>query len=715
MADAEPGAVGAAAAAATPDADPHALVAALCSADADAQQHAVAALVPLVAGKWDTADNPDACAALLDAGMVDAILAPLRAGLCDSGSGSGGGGGVGALSLLELLNAFTSVYKPARTAVHAAGGLELMMQMLEAGAPAAAAAQVLRLCTHDAAVSAAFGGDASVSARLLSLLRKLQDDDTALSHMLYTLGYMSQSCEPARLSWLRSGCIPLLNDVMRRDGTTQVCCVNVAQAVYLLSKNNPVAPVAAPVVAPVAHQFGFGFVAFGGPPQLQPPPQPLVAAVTHGMALFDAGIFAAVVARLCVEMAHPVPASTHALHFARLFARSYANEPRLRPRLAYLLLSQPGALAGVSFAAFASANAADIADFLGSFHDALAEHWLLDSHLAAHYVLNLGCAAHCPVALRLKAAWEEPAILSALAQPLRHQRLPAAVSLALMSDSEAVREKLLSGTHLETLAAALVGSTAETPATSCAAELQQDIVRGALRRFFALTDPAPAAPAAKRLRTDEGGATLRAEDVNVQRRDSTVLLITGRPFYVNGALVELRSPVLAQALREATTLDPFPLTLSVDAPEADHYELFRAAVEFIYTGDVANIQPQALLPLWCLGHQLEIAALRAWCCARLQPLLTSQPDVLEAVWAVALQRPTHDNALLDACATGWLRAEMVAEDGAMVALLARVREGRPLADVLTPLVRALRAQLQPAAATDGAGGARQARLGNLEF
>jgi hypothetical protein len=177
--------------------------------------------------------------------------------------------------------------------------------------------------------------------------------------------------------------------------------------------------------------------------------------------------------------------------------------------------------------------------------------------------------------------------------------------------------------------------------------------KAGLARFVAAADTDADEMPAKRQRIDSGGARLRASDVNVKRRDSTVLLIAGRPFYVNGALLETKSAVLADALSSVETLDPIAIALPNEVPEEQQYDLFHAAVEYAYTGTVASdVSTESLLLLWCLGDHLQMDELCAWCVERLMPVLVKDAALLERAWTTALARPSDE--LGDACATAWL-------------------------------------------------------------
>ncbi len=317
------------------------------------------------------------------------------------------------------------------------------------------------------------------------------------------------------------------------------------------------------------------------------------------------------------------------------------------------------------------------------------ELWLLDSHFATCVILRAHIAedqdALAEMARAFVADWSKPQCLLALAHPLPHQQLPAASSLAMLAgEGTHFRGLLASSRRLETLTAALVDAAlpgSEQTPQSCGQEFYRRVLRRAVQAAAVaagLTAVAASAaadsaganapPGTKRARL--GCDALTTDDVNVQRRDSTVLLIGERPFYVVGAILEKKSTVLAQALQDATTLDPVPLPLPVGVPADMHYELLHAAVEHCYTGSVRAIADAALLPLWCLGDHLQMDDLRAWCIERLAPLLRRDMALLESAWAAALARPC--DALCDVCAAAWLGADLAVDSNASLELLARL-------------------------------------------
>jgi hypothetical protein len=158
--------------------------------------------------------------------------------------------------------------------------------------------------------------------------------------------------------------------------------------------------------------------------------------------------------------------------------------------------------------------------------------------------------------------------------------------------------------------------------------LYHERLRGALSAVAqaAGLQRAPPPPPLVKPPTPSGAARLSAKDVNVRRYDSLMLLVGGKPLYVNGMLLEAASPLLADVMAscvatcgaddEDGALPPRrpPLVLSPPAGvrAADFHALCLAAVEHTYTGRVVALADDALLPLWCVAHHLQLAALAAY-------------------------------------------------------------------------------------------------------
>jgi hypothetical protein len=435
-------------------------------------------------------------------------------------------------------------------------------------------------------------------------------------------------------------------------------------------------------------------------------------------AVFDeAGVYVACVellGDLCRRLVDP----NYALeaHATRVLMTASDKSLANRQHIRYLLLSCPGALVSTAagtqqMCADRTADASSSIAFLNVLcRHAPAEWLLLDQSFAA-----LGIRFFNPATGEYLALIDEmDEILNtrrcrrALARPLRHQKLAAAVSLASMLHlGDAYKRLLASGDRLDILVDALVESAAHTSSEAASApdfsRWRNKAVRMCIRWLAVDTmmnavqvadDDVAAEPVAKRARTTSA-ATLRASDVNVQRRDSTVLLIAGRPFYAIGALIETKSVVLADALSSAETLDPIAIALPNEVPEEQQYALFHAAVELAYTGTIASdVTAESLLPLWCLGDHLQMNELCAWCVERLTPALADNAALLERAWTAALARPS--DALGDACATAWLSYHQPkpVSDRTAMDLLKRVHDGCAAKElVAAQLVRVMRKAL----------------------
>lgn len=135
---------------------------------------------------------------------------------------------------------------------------------------------------------------------------------------------------------------------------------------------------------------------------------------------------------------------------------------------------------------------------------------------------------------------------------------------------------------------------------------------------------------------------LTCADVNVNTRDglTVALLVGGDVFYVHRRVIDTHSPFLrdvladADAAAEAATfspaaralqLDPIPFPAATGLPTGpmEMREVFRLAMQWLYTGrrpralatDAA--EERFLPPLLALAHVLEASALQEWCAARL--------------------------------------------------------------------------------------------------
>ena len=613
-------------------------------------------------------------ATLVDAGAVPALLALLKSTAPRA-------------TLAWPLHALALLTRQAsgREAVRLAEGVPCLLDTL------GDSAHVLRNCMSDPSFREAVVADNEFVRRVAGALRTAafaaEINPTTVVALVRCCSYMgSHSPEPRAALWDAGVVLPLVALLKNHKATTDVC--------------NKI----------------FGFVTWlqhiDGPGR------------ENHVALYDAGVYTAVVATMQSSRTVLCTAAANVLH------RAYAANA-LVPALRTLLLRTPGALVSVALAAAADTSTPNHARFLlrlmqqdndlGNAHAS----WLLDADYAALAVMELrgkddglvnafmarwtGAADHC---------------IRILAQPLPYDELPALVSNALLAAActpraARFRELLASGTRLELL----LGNYTVYAGFVCPADCihasrrqwHRRAIRGAVRAIAGVVSMSAAAgaaheadaaePAAKRART--ASASLRAEDVNVKRRDSTVFVIGGEPFYVNGELIEAASPLLRDALHAAESLDPIPLPAPHGVPAEHHYALFRAAVEHAYTGCIADIAASQLLPLWCLADHLQMASLRAWCAARLRPLLAANAELLESAWESALSRSC--DALCLACARAWLEvlaaepAEPPSPD-ANLELLARL-EPSCAQGTTTPsqyVVRALRAALQPPAAAAAA-------------
>lgn len=289
--------------------------------------------------------------------------------------------------------------------------------------------------------------------------------------------------------------------------------------------------------------------------------------------------------------------------------------------------------------------------------------------------------------------------------PFSGSALPAAATLATLAalDDRFVRT-LAAGSHLDTLVASVAAHQADAgqratlragittpPAPSapprpndrrgCGAHWYRQAVTGAFHAAAAACGISPAAAPRPR---EAPAARLTPGDVGVPRRDSTVFLITvaqpavaqpqkrgrgaltpalpvplppppppplapsaaslTRPFHACGLLLEAASPVLREALSHDARA-PIVLSLSIDAPLAEHHRLFSLFAEHAYCGSIApqRLPPADLLPLWTLAHFLQDDVLKAWLLdTRMREAMHGDAQLAQRALKTAQSRPCAD-------------------------------------------------------------------------
>jgi hypothetical protein len=635
-----------------------ALVQALRGGNAAAQRTAADAMSKLVES-FAILDETDECARICDAlvelGAIGLLLDML------SGCSPDDERAQSSANALEWLTDFSSA---ARQAMLTAGGMPVLLRIMQAETRSAPnvtelTADIFGYCMQHASVRDACVADADFNRQAVAVLGNKGMTGEALDALCDGLDPYLRHGAAARNALRRAQCLPALASRMLdlHDVADYSCSSICGLVTYLQNADGQ------------------------------------TAADTHA-ALYDAGIYAACTTILSAAMSGASRGKTfrEARTFnlvARILITAFEEFEALRPALRQYVLVQPKALAGMAHAARSCTLAhgrKGLVGFLMKLRDddglrqALPGLWLLDAHFAACAVLRL---RHSDTALvrGFVAQWRTASCLQAVAHPLPQQALPAAVSLACLSTDHASFRKLLaSGTRLDILCTALVAAASRRCSEMDAedASSQQPtlwwqllVFRDAIQSAVKATRLAAlAAAAGSEASADDElsakldsyrGVTLSASDVNVRRRDSTVLLIGGEPFYAHGAALEARSTVLADVLSDAETLDPIALPLPADVPADKHYALFRVAVEHTYTGSIAADMSAAELPsLFFLADHLQMDSLCAWCVERITPLLVPDARMLEAVWVAALARSC--DALCDACATAWFVASSTAKN-----------------------------------------------------
>jgi hypothetical protein len=659
------------------------LVQELGGADADA---AVAAANHLAEGGWDAA----ACAALVACGAMNALLPLLRAGPPPP-----------ALALAhaaqKALYALLRTTKAVRLSAIDAGAIADLMHLLAAEPLQSEAATALHYIMQEEC-AARDKADSAFVGQLVALLRDeraVLDVVVPLLRVLLALAAHNAACRT--LVWDAQG-VPLLASLLVRGdvharhdcGKHKVTISDLASRVLLLLQS----------------------------------PNGGFALEKLCWAMYDAGVFAAVVPLLGAATGKCAALFGREAELEApgwVLAAAYAVDD-LKPIIRQYLANLPGALAGLALGARSGITYGS-QETLARFLEQLTKdptparktdprpeptafesgQWLLDPHFAVCAMLELrirtgsdtarytrmctvlkSLLAAAPTAQPNRCDWRSTTGARVLVQPLAEQRLSAAVSAALLlGEDMQFRQVLRGGVQLDTLLAAFASCDEGSTPARWSYDWTRRALHTAVKTAVVATQLGVTAggsiardePASKRQRSL--GATLRREDVNVRRRDSTVLLIAGQPIYVNGELLEGKSVVLKDLLNNVQTpLDhPIPLPLPGGVSADQHYAIFRAAVEHAYTGMVAGLEDASLLPLWCLGDHLQMDELRAWCIEHMLPLMRKDGDMLEAAWAAALARPC--DALCDACVSAWLVsvAAAAASDTAPLELLARVQAG----------------------------------------
>jgi hypothetical protein len=534
-------------------ADVAALVQALRGGDAAAQVAAANAVSKLAKElKERSEESVHFCEALVENGAIEALLHLLAD--CSPAEKRAHE----LACALTWLNASSSA---GRLAVLAGGGIALMLRLLHADVPhlatARMAATVLKKCMKEGAVRQACIADASFIRQALATLHEKRTCVDVVNVLCRALCLFASHGAAARDALRSAHCLPvlaaLLSDRVEKDARGWVCSL-------------------------LTH--------------LQRADGQTLDAV-HA-SFFEEGIYAACTAMLGAATSSACKASGSFTMDAvtQLLVTAFESEA-LRPALRQYFVAQPGALAGVAHAArvcmAAEVRRRWLFRLLVLLRDddglkaAVPGLWLLDTHFAACAVMQLR-ARDAALVNFFVTQWRAASCLHVLANPLPHQALPAAVSLACLATEDACFRKLLaSKTRLEAVCDALIAAAvrrsseaADDDAKPAAADVSQQqpglwwqlpvfqaaiksSVGGARLTAAALAAPDASAddePSAKRQRTRYGGATLRAEDVNVRRRDSTVLLIGGEPFYAQA--LRWRRTALCSLMRCATRRRSIP-------------------------------------------------------------------------------------------------------------------------------------------------------------
>ena len=341
---------------------------------------------------------------------------------------------------------------------------------------------------------------------------------------------------------------------------------------------------------------------------------------------------------------------------AKAFYNMYLLAPdQSRPRLLNVLCMQPGGLAGLFYGLASNPGVCEELedDILG--RNLNLEGCLMDSHFAMCSLVGFLTPSRSEdeAVLRQRKLHDfvldfDDGCLAALAAPLPHQRLAAAASAGVWScREEGARRLFASGDRIELVIDGYLASANRREATGYMKRALHISLQVAVS-ITSLSRPMTGRSAASYLFTKRpydarvmantkrsplkrsrlATSTLTAADVNVQRRDSTVFVVDGRPFYAAGIIMEKCSAVIADALQNAPAQASVAVPMPADVPAASQYELFGAVVEHAYTGGVTSaLDFDSVFHLWCIGDYLGIDVLCQWCCEHLAKLLAAS-----AVW-----------------------------------------------------------------------------------
>jgi hypothetical protein len=309
---------------------------------------------------WDTPQRPRTCAALVEVGAVEALLQLLPSGVTASD----------AAHPLTAIQALAASCQAARLAAHAAGGLTMLLRLVQAGVWERAAANVVHDILKVEVVARATADAALVGQLLLLLQNEALSTSAAVSLLCATRSIVLHSAANRKLVWDAGG-VPVLRALLLRHD------------VHALPPGGPACSIATAgcIVLVFLLQLPGGVV-------------------DSSMALCDAGVFEAVVPLL--RAATGVDGALWERHGncdapACVIAHAYDDSTELRPHIRYLVTNTPGALVGVALGALAATTEGQrtmLVQCLDQFQkdkptDDDSASWLLDAHFVVSALLDL--------------------------------------------------------------------------------------------------------------------------------------------------------------------------------------------------------------------------------------------------------------------------------------------------------------------------------------
>jgi hypothetical protein len=382
------------------------------------------------------------CDAMVELGAVEALLQLLSGCSPDDERAEAS---ARALSWLTVSSA-------AAVALLTAGGLALLMRIMRADASGVHIATlpvtaVFKLLMEEiAAARDAFAADAEFNRQVNEILGHKDVHAEAVANICQGLYKYVQQNVAARNALRSAHCLPVLAALLSDD------------------RHEKAWPFICSILTTLQRSLDGGN-----------------AEATHA-GFSNEGIYAACVAVLSTVTASADPFETlsgSAVHLAAGILRNAfvdASEV-LRPLLRQYVLAQPGALASAAHAARVCTDVNKRTALIGLLKrlrddvvvKAVPGAWLLDAHYAACAVMQLR-VTDGDLVRHFVAEWRTETCWHVLANPLPHQSLPSAVSLACLATEDARFVKLLaSGTRLQTLCDALVAAAAER----CSSEVSE--------------------------------------------------------------------------------------------------------------------------------------------------------------------------------------------------------------------------------------------------